>query len=374
MVPAAILLVACSSTVSAPSPTAAASPTPLPTRSASPMQVPIAQSDALVSMRMTSLSIMWAATNKRVLRSTDAGRHWTDVTPPYGGHDWAAFFAVDDAAAWVVQSDFDSSLYTVWRTVDAGASWRSFASGLLGGSVTSVMFVDRMHGWITDSLGSAAGSEGVAILRSTDGGATWSVTASTDDPSTGQGSSGIQFGCDKGAAVFGSPSIGLLTTFCAGGPPFIYRTTDGGFTWRGQALPNVPSTQYGGGAENATFLSPTDAIVTTEYYADGPVYGLLVTLDGGATWSAHRLPGAGSVDFESILSGWQLNDTLAATSDGGSTWHTIGSSLPFNATDMTLQFLGKGIAVAWAFRQATAYRTDDAGKTWRWVVPSGLGT
>ena len=100
---------------------------------------------------------------------------------------------------------------------------------------------------------------------------------------------------------------------------------------------------------------------------------LATTRDGGATWSAHSLPGGGTVDFDSPLSGWQLNDTLVSTADGGKTWKTIGG-LPFKGTDMTLQYLGRGIGIAWGFRQATAYRTDDGGHTWRSVAPGGLGT
>ena len=381
VVAAAFLLAACSSTTEAlhqvtPSPSApvsaSASPSPSPSPSTSPVQVPLVPGgNVLISMRMTSLSVMWAATNNHVLRSTDSGRHWADVTP-HGQSDWAAFFAVDDGAAWVIHSDFNAHVYSVWRTVDAGQTWHSFTGRLPGGGVTNVYFIDRQHGWITDNLGAAAGSEGVAIVRSTDGGANWTVVAQSNDPTTNQGKSGIEFGCDKGAAVFGNTEVGLLTTYCAGGPPLVYRTTDGGYTWRGESLPNVPSTQYGGGAENATFLSPTDAIIETEYYDNGPVYGLLATRDGGATWSAYRLPGGGTVDFESIFSGWQMNDTLFATTDGGRTWHTTGSPLPFKGTGLTLQYLGKGIAAAFSWRGTTAYRTDDGGRTWRSVAPGGL--
>ena len=55
---------------------------------------------------------MWSATNKRVLRSADAGRHWTEVTPPNAPGDWAAFFAVDDLAAWAVHSDYGAKTFS----------------------------------------------------------------------------------------------------------------------------------------------------------------------------------------------------------------------------------------------------------------------
>lgn len=375
---AGFVLLACSSSSSsqlhAASPAASLSPgpsaAPSPSATGVPTLVAPTGGDALLSMRMTSLSVMWAASDTRVLRSTDAGRHWTGITPE-NQSNWSAFFAVDDGAAWAVRSDFNSHGYTVWRTVDGGATWRSYSGKLIGGSVTNIFFLDRLHGWIVDNLGAAAGSEGVAILRSIDGGATWIVIAESNDPTTGQGTNGIEFGCDKGAVTFGSVSVGLLTTTCAGGPPTIYRTTDGGYHWHEGPLPQLATTQYGGGTENAAFLTATDAFVFAEYYNNGPVYGLVVTRDGGATWTARRLPGSGTVDFESPLSGWQLNDSLSATSDGGRTWRTIGG-LPFKGTEMTLQYLGKGIATAWDFRQTAAYRTDDGGRTWRSVAPPGL--
>lgn len=371
-VAAALVLAACSSnnatarlhTISPSSstnesPSTAASP--LPNGTASP--VPPTQGDALLSMRMTSISVMWAATNTRVLRSTDAGRHWTDVTPG-GKGDWAAFFAVDDGAAWVIQStSVGSTTFAMYRTTDGGQNWLRSTAPQPGYGPTQVTFVDRLHGWVFDDGGAAAGSQKIAILRTTNGGATWTIAATSGDPTTGQTSSGIMFGCDKGFFAFGSPAVGLLPTSCATNQQAIYRTADGGLHWTPVNLPPLGGV-YGSFYFAPIFLTPTEAVM-----AGGQE--LVVTHNGGTTWSAYKLPGMGTIDFESPLSGWQLNATLSATSDGGRTWHTIGT-VPFIGTDMTLQYLGKGIAIAWGFRQATAFRSDDGGYIWRTVAPGGL--
>ncbi len=359
-----------------PSPRAAAtpgvspSPTPLPTTSVTPSPL-IPQGDNLISMRMTSLSVVWAATSTRVLRSADGARHWADVTPPDPPGHWAAFFAIDDLGAWAVHSDFGVKSVEVLRTFDGGRTWRRSSSAVPGGGASSITFVDRLHGWMTDDLGAAAGSEAVAILRTVDGGASWSVAAESGDPSTGQpGPSGISFGCDKGVAAFGTATVGLLPEDCAGGPQGVYRTTDGGVHWKHITLPQLGSATYLGSFAAPIFLTSTDVIINGGYYNGAQLAGLLVSRDAGATWQVRQLPGTGSIDFESVLSGWQLNNGVASTTDGGRTWHSLGFTLPFKGTDMTLQFLGRGIAIA--FDYLNAWRTDDGAHTWRSIAPAGL--
>ncbi len=316
-------------------------------------------------MRMTSLGVMWAATETRVLRSTDAGRSWSDVTPANSPGSWSTFVALDDSAAWAIHSVYGTNSLTVERTVDGGRTWSRSAATTPGGGATGAGFVDRLHGWLFVDLGVAAGSEAVAVLSTRDGGATWKVAAQSDDPTSGAGTGGISFGCDKAPMAFGSAAIGLLPTECAGGPPYIYRTADGGAHW---TRVNLPGAGYY--FETPIFLTATDAVI---HGTDGTGGGLLATHDAGASWSLSRLPGKGSIDFESTVSGWQMNDTLFSTSDGGRTWRTI-ASLPFKGTDMTLQYLGGGIGVAWTSRNTSAYRTDDYGRTWRSIAPSGLHT
>ena len=375
-VAAALVLAACSSANSTTarlhmaspsasqnsSPSNATSPVPPPATST---QVPSTQGDTLLSMRMTSLSVMWAATHLRVLRSTDAGRQWTDVTPADKG-DWSAFFAGDDNAAWVVQSTpIGATSFALERTTNGGRTWLRSTAPLPGLGPSQITFVDRLHGWVFVDGGAAAGSQSIAIVRTTDGGATWALAARSGDPTTGQTTSGIVFGCDKGFFAFGSASVGLLPTSCATSQQAIYRTADGGLHWMSVNLPALGGT-YASFYSAPIFLTASEAVM-----AGGQV--LAVTHDAGATWSAYRLPGSGTVDFESPLSGWQLNAALAETSDGGRTWHAVGSP-PFKGPDMTLQYLGKGIGIAWGYGQSTAYRTDDGGHTWHSVAPAGLSS
>ncbi len=364
-----LLLTACTSTSSvavhpSPSPSAAESPppsklSPLPT-------IPV--QETIEGMRMTSLSVMWVATDTRVLRSTDTGRTWRDVTPAERPGRWSAFFALDDSAAWVATSQDRAPTFTVMRTVDGGRTWQRSTGPMNGIGPTVLDFVDRQTGWIQVDGGVAAGSEAISIDRTTDAGATWKTVAFTNDPNTGApGPSGLQFGCDKSAFAFGSTLIGVLPTECATTSQYAYHTSDGGLHWESVGLPALNGV-YSGYFRAPIFLTATDVVIagSTE---------LVTSENGGASWTVHRLPGDGSVDFDTPLSGWQLNETsISATVDGGRTWRSIFTSLPFNGADMTLQYLGKGIALAVWWHGTAAYRTDDGGRTWRSVAPGGLSS
>lgn len=375
-----VVLLGCNSTSgSAARPAPSASPLPpAPTVAASPAQTPTLTprtpepDSILMAIRMTSLYVMWAATQHQLFRSTDSGRHWSEITP--AGASPVASYALDDQAAWFVDPTAGTNApFNVWRTTDGGRTWAQATATHPPGFVMGMSFVDRAHGWITVSGGAAAGSQGVAVMRSSNGGASWSLVAQSADPiSTLPDPSGLEFGCDKSPTTFGSPTIGLLPTFCAGGPPYIYRSVDGGVHWKSIALPSLAGSQAsGGGCGTPIFITPTDAVMVGDYYSPDQIPAMLVTQNAGAGWRSLRLPGDASLDFESTTSGWILTDPIRATVDGGASWHALSiAAPPFKPTDMTLQFLGRGIALAWS--QQAAFRTDDGGLTWRSVAPARL--
>src|SRR5260370_21886893 len=98
---------------------------------------------------------------------------------------------------------------------------------------------------------------------------------------------------------------------------------------------------------------------------------MLGTQEAGALWRDFAVPGPGGIDFESATSGWLLSSPIEATSDGGATWRALAvPAPPFRATEMQLQYLGKGIATAWSY--SAAFRTDDGAVSWRAITPPQL--
>ena len=113
----------------------------------------------------------------------------------------------------------------------------------------------------------------------------------------------------------------------------LWRTADGGLTWTSARLPMPASVD----AAAPISLSAPDS---SHLYVDlslqqglgrlGPGV-LLVSSDGGRTWSRRVLPAAGSLAFETPARGWlaPVAGGLYRTNDGGLTWRRATLAAPF---------------------------------------------
>jgi photosystem II stability/assembly factor-like uncharacterized protein len=260
----------------------------------------------------------------------------------------------------------------LWASLDGGASWTPLGQGPGSGTITnrgSSIVYDPAHAdtfwesgiyngagvYRTDDngvtfhqLGDAHHIDAVGIdltdparrtllvgahqsatlLRSSDGGATWTdISASLP--------SGVGFA--SGPFVVAAKEFLLGTNH--GTASAIYRSTDGGATWKAV---------YNGG------------VVGQVAIGGGKMYwmlengGLVKSSDGGATWTAAARAGTLSVDAPVLQ---VLPDgTLAAvggqgivtSSDQGATWHKIGPPIPFLANGFTYSPFRKAF-YAWHF-------------------------
>ncbi len=228
-----------------PTTTAAASPNVKPTPGATPASsakpYPLLPPDSTLlppdSMHMISATTGWAAgsSTNRVLRTTDGGSHWYDVTPSAArAGTWITYF-LDANNAWLASSlqpgsgspDFSVAIY---RTTDGGRTWRHIGQAAADqGWPASRDFVDRTHGWLFMRLGGAAGSDGVALYGTVDGGSTWGKLSEAD---TSGNPGSLPLSCSKEAPVFLNSATGWMPGACnAGGGPFLYVTHDGGRSW-----------------------------------------------------------------------------------------------------------------------------------------------
>src|SRR5258708_4258759 len=200
--------------------------------------------------------------------SFDSGRFTLMHTTDAGNH-WARQLAGDVGRAGVYVNFFDSnqgvvvvlgSPSVIYRTANAGRKWS--AKPIVGGvayltSVSSVSFADAAHGWLLLSTPTVA--SGPKLLRTDDGGATWTNLGS---PAAGN---------DLVYRVhFTNPQVGWLDSLSA--RPYAYKSIDGGATWRqvllpaprggwpavGQVFVGAQATQgIGVGATVANFLPPS---------------------------------------------------------------------------------------------------------------------
>jgi len=139
-----------------------------------------------------------------ILRTANGGQTWNDVSPSQ-----AVFMAsdfVDANTGWVVGA-------RIYKSTNGGQSWvEQFTPGEL---LYSVSFGDALHGW--------AVGWGPTLLRTTDGGQTW-TPQSANAPTN---------------VLFAVEALGPDVAWIAGGDGFVASTTDGGQSWQPESLPDV---------------------------------------------------------------------------------------------------------------------------------------
>ena len=145
-------------------------------------------------IRRASVTTGWAlapgavAPGASIIGTNDGGSTWSRQaqSPSWSPRSLAS---ASDRAAWALF--FDPSLCTasscvvdLVRTID-GATWTSLgspATGGCGGQLTQIAFGDTQTGWITVNLGAGGASGSGGVLRTGDGGRTW--TCQTNPPNT----------------------------------------------------------------------------------------------------------------------------------------------------------------------------------------------
>jgi photosystem II stability/assembly factor-like uncharacterized protein len=361
---------------------------------------------------MVSPSVGWQVTSRGsgvyvVLRTTDAGAHWVDVSPPAGeliGKP-AAFYILDGQHIWLTQTVAAGAqvrIYTV-STADGGRTWSQGASVAVpsldyptvpslhypygAGSILSLDFVDPVRGWllsepIYDWSASGPGPQTAHLYRTIDRGATWTEIAHTvlgpvQETVNGQTSIRVGSHCWWDAISFATVEDGWLAQ---DGPCWgtvaqansLLVTHDGGVTWSPEVIVDPAAGWF-----PVIVAAPAHVILqgTNELY---------VSADSGLTWSTRPLPTEPtSWDFADASHGWVWafgNPTangLYRTTDGGATWAEVNPSPPFQnnfGINVDLQFVDAkdGFAIGSPASDATItnmWKTGDGGRTWQLVGP-----
>jgi photosystem II stability/assembly factor-like uncharacterized protein len=226
----------------------------------------------------------------RIYKTTDGGAHW-DLQlanqDPKIFLDSMAFWNADRGIAF---SDSADGKLVVFTTMDGGHQWKRVppdrlppaldGEGAFAASGTNVALIGRDRAWI----GTTAGR----VLRSTDGGRTWTVTA-------------VPFHTDKSAGIFSIAFRGPSEGIVVGGDfdkldeavDNAALTSDGGLTWAaGKGLRGFRSVVAwsNGGRGPALAIGPSGADVST---------------DNGRTWTAVDGEGYDTASFApAALVGW----------------------------------------------------------------------
>lgn len=313
----------------------------------------------------------------RIQVTADGGRTWTTVwRSTQADLDWVGFAGA--AHGFVAGATFPAAgaagTPLLLTTADGGRTWRAIRPSLPAGAAAAWTglrfdFVSPSVGYALTDADFTMGPTGIGdVLRTTDGGRTW--TAST-----------LPGGTATGGLAFLSATTGFATGSSAACLGAIWETTDGGATWR--MLPATCSTAFRlhsldfvDAAHGFAGGGRTDKFGTTDWQA------VLATADGGQTWAAvdlnratqDSLGGAFTrLHFVDARHGWGLTGgcvmgqnspcagQVLVTADGGRTWTRTGQ----DATHLAVSG-----AAAWAVPPAFAgsgllWATVDRGRTWK---------
>lgn len=221
---------------------------------------------------------------------------------------------------------------TIVRTSDGGATWTVQSIGT-SDRLAGVSFVDADTGWAVGFLGECCLAR---VFRTSDGGATWQMQVN----GAFWGLNGVSF-ADANTG-FG---VGLQGT--------VVRTTNGGDTWAVLGFTRG-LTYYG--------IAVVDANIATVV---GDAGRILRTSDGGNTWvqqigTSETLFGVSFVDANTgtAVGG---HGTILRTVDGGASWTLQDSGVPFDLHSVSFADVNIGTAVG---SSGTILHTINGGATW----------
>jgi photosystem II stability/assembly factor-like uncharacterized protein len=323
-----------------------------------------------------------------VLRTSDGGLTWLDVTPPEpapGPEDeekMAAGFFIDETTGWVVyhsvprESELGSTVLGIWYTFDAGSSWHwsgPFTVDFVGSAFNPphLDFSTPQTGWIMARLGGVGMHKyPVYLFVTKDGGAHWTRLVDPYESIYLQS-------CQKTGMSFAFEQTGWVTiASCPIEGAEVVVTGDGGATWEAVALPapeEQPDLFGSAGCEThfPTLFSSTHGALAMsclrwendERVEDHYVY---ITEDAGETWQTHRYPG-GTLLFIDADIAYALSTDIYRTQDGGETWTKVKSVSWEGQFSFVSQQLGW--AVARSDTEIALVKTENGGQSWSIIEP-----
>jgi subtilisin family serine protease len=375
-----------------------------------------------VAVAPSNSSIVWAAVaaangqqTRNLLRSTDAGATWQNVTPALGATLNGRAIAVHPTNPNTVVALFDGGFGggQVWVSTNGGASWTNRSAGLPGNPPRSVHFDGTR---LLVGGGQAFNNQYFGLYQSLDLGVTWTalhtstpvphVEAIAVDPQDSQtiylatSNSGVHRSRDGGASwetgLGGTSRVGMMDLALVPGSAGeilagatsqgLFRSLDGGDSFAA----------YGTGIAEARLYSvttnPHDPQEIAVAFQAANAGGIYSTTDGGAHWTVESAPPTRYVTVrfapDGTLYGISTGPTTIAKEavyrrEANGTWTHLGpnqgpnllvdlEAIAFSRNDPNLILVG-GKDNGVAGNEATIWRSTDRGQTWTKVYEATAG-
>lgn len=376
-----------------PSPAPSASPSAAPSPSPTPGPTmtwralgPAVSGGRVATVAGTDLdpNLLYAgAAGGGVWRSTNAGTDWTPVFDKAGTQSIGAIAIsprdkndvwVGTGEAWVRNDVIPGD--GVYHSTDGGKTWAHLGLEQTSQIARVVLDPRDPKRVLVAALGDPfRDNEQRGVFRSTDGGRTWTKTLYLDP---GTGASDLVADPKNPDVLYAGMwrfrrSSWNLTSGGAGDG--IYKSTDGGVTWKQLAGNGLPAA--GGSGRIGLAIAASD---TRRVYAlvESQIALLFRSDDGGATWNAvskntliderpfyyTRL----AVDPHDADHLFSVSVLLAESNTGGRTWHVSGKRLHGDHHDLWISANGRSIVEG---NDGGVALSHDGGATWTWrnVLP-----
>ena len=281
-----------------------------------------------------SRTTAWVAgTGGTVLRTTDGGEAWRNVSPPGAGELQFRDVEAFDARRAVVLAIGEGEASRVYRTDDGGATWtESFRNTDPKAFYDCLTFFDHRHGLaMSDPVDGK-----FRILSTGDGGRSWTVLPNRGMPAAQEGEAG--FAASGQCLVTSGPKDVWLATGGAARARVLH-SADRGRTWTATDTP-LPAGD------------PARGVFALAFRDRDRAHGLAV---GGDFRPDQPSPSA-----------------AARTRDGGRTWRPAATAPP--AYRSGVAWLPHSRTAALAVGPTGTDLTTDAGRTWRTVDTGSYDT
>jgi photosystem II stability/assembly factor-like uncharacterized protein len=307
-------------------------------------------------------SVVYALTSRGILKSMNAGESW--MRAGAGLPDtFVGMLAIDPVST--------SHLYTVagsgiFKSTNGGESWSAVNTGLPPNTFFSSLLIDPgtpSNVYATGSVPQNGGPASFVIVKSMDRGETWNALNASLPVNTSLRLLAI-------APTTPSTLYAMGSLSGPGGPPSqgILKSTDGGQSWTAvdTGLPSTASIV-------SMVLDPKDAaaIYLAVVFSFAQAGGILKSTDGGKSWGAIStgLPAntpiqALAIDPVTSSTMYLIADgTLFKSTDGGTHWNKAATGLA--AVDVgALAVNPFDIGVVYAAAGNSLFKSADGGTSW----------
>jgi photosystem II stability/assembly factor-like uncharacterized protein len=315
-----------------------------------------------IPLKMIDRNNGWAMGARR---TTDAGAHWKDVSPPALPNRLgdAPEFYLDSNHAWQGQTFADRVV--IFGTADGGRTWQQGAPVPVKAADPPAMssqlyFVDDQHGWLQTGSSIAAlvppsppnfgdlspDPAAQGLYRTVDGGLHWTLQ------STGPGAAATACFFD-GGMTFISATRGWIQYGCppafGHSQPELLVTGDAGATWRVQ--PVATASRCPCRIDAPVFVDPQHGFIQGSASDGTPL--LFASADGGSNWSVRTIPGQG------LKGGVQLS-----FADASAGWAIVRAPKKGPLYPSPTCRSGYAYSLSVCFPPPQMYRTVDGGRTW----------